>query len=431
MLKELRLRASKEGSTLELAALNQKLKTLEERTEELSAALNEEGKTPEDITLIESQLTALEGEFKGDELATERARLEGEITRIDGELTELAAKRAAVTAPNTAESNHIKEETTMHRSQVRELLRTGEYYQRSEVKGFYEQIRNLRSVAGAELTIPEVVFNRIREIMGDYTTIYPLVEKLAVKGNATLILDSDTTPATWMDMIGAKVPTESVGTITTLEFQNFKVGKIVFVDNAIKQDSIINLDDYVTKKIARSIALALDKAILIGKGKDFKELTGIIPKLPEGHSVTVSDPKKLADLVAPIAKIDTGEDTAGNITAVMRRSTYYTHLLNYTVQVNKDGRVVGTLPVLSAPNILGIPVTFSQHMPENAILYGDFSKYLLVERESIVIDNSNCVAFAEDQTAFRGKGRYDGQPVKPEAFAMVTIGAPTADPPAE
>jgi HK97 family phage major capsid protein len=125
--------------------------------------------------------------------------------------------------------------------------------------------------------------------------------------------------------------------------------------------------------------------------------------------------------VKPIGLIDTGLDVVGEIRAVMRRSTYYAYFLEMSINTNADGEVVGRLPNLVRPDILGIPVTFSNHMPADQVLYGEFDKYTLVERENISIDNSEHVRFVEDQMAFRGKGRFDGKPTKPEAFALITI----------
>ena len=79
---------------------------------------------------------------------------------------------------------------------IRELLKTGEYYERAEVKAFYEKVKELRGVTGAELTIPEIVINRIMDIVGDYSTMYNLVDKTKVKGKGRILLDSDTEPAT-------------------------------------------------------------------------------------------------------------------------------------------------------------------------------------------------------------------------------------------
>jgi len=61
------------------------------------------------------------------------------------------------------------------------------------------------------------------------------------------------------------------------------------------------------------------------------------------------------------------------------------------------------------------------------VLFGDFSQYTLVERENITIDRSEHVKFTEDQMAFRGKGRFDGKPTKPAAFALVTITDPVPE----
>ena len=45
--------------------------------------------------------------------------------------------------------------------------RQGAYYERSEVKEFYEKFKNLRSVTGGELTIPTIVVDRILDILGE------------------------------------------------------------------------------------------------------------------------------------------------------------------------------------------------------------------------------------------------------------------------
>ena len=58
-----------------------------------------------------------------------------------------------------------------------------------------------------------------------------------------------------------------------------------------------------------------------------------------------------------------------------------------SINVNAAGDVVGSLPNLTRPDILGIPVVFNNSMAADEVLYGDFQKYTLVERENIAIDN--------------------------------------------
>ncbi|MFI8716144.1 phage major capsid protein [Brevibacillus brevis] len=391
------------------------------RSAELEAAIDE-ASTDEEIAAVEEEVSKLDAE-KAD-LAEKKSKLEGEISELEGELEQLNNKVPS----NQSRSKHIENERGvegMNKLQVREMLKTGEYYKRSEVTEFYEQFKNLRAVSGGELTIPEVVVNRIMDIMGDFTTLYPLVDKIQVKGTTRILVDADTTAATWIEQAGS-LPTGDVGTITNVDFDGFKVGKVTFVDNYLLQDSIINLDAYVTKKIARAIAKALDLAIVKGEGATKKQPTGVVPSLPAANKVSVTaDANLLKNLVKKIGLIDTGVDSVGEIVAVMKRSTYYNRLVEYSIQVDSNGNVVGKLPNLKNPDLVGLRVVFNNNLDEDTVLFGDFSQYTLVERESITIDNSPHVKFTEDQTAFRGKGRFDGKPVKPAAFTLVTIQAPT------
>lgn len=416
MLKQLMIQKKIEQRKTALEELLSKEKEYQTRAEELQQAI-EEAETDEEVKVVEEEVNKLEDEKQ--KLEEKKSKLEAEIAELEGELEQLKSK-----APSNQKRTNLKVEgegEPMSRLYVRELLKTGEYYKRSEVVEFYDKFKNLRAVAGGELTIPEVVVARIMDIMGDYTTLYPLVDKITVRGTARILVDTDDEPATWMEQQGA-IPSGDVGTIAAVDFDGFKVGKITFVDNYLTQDSIINLDAYVTRKIARAIAKALDKAIVKGEGPANKQPTGIIPSLPAENKVTVqADANLVKNLAKQIGLIDTGEDSVGEIVAVMHRKTYYNRLVEFSIQVDSAGNVVGKLPNLRQPDFLGLRVVFNNFLDEDTVLFGDFQQYTLVEREAISIDTSVHAKFAEDQTAFRGKGRFDGKPVKPEAFVLVTI----------
>lgn len=400
-----------------LAELLEQEDALKTRSANLESAIDE-AKTDEEISLVEEEVAKIDAEQV--ELDENKSKLEGEIADLEGELEQLNSAASS----NTQRHKPKQEErgvAGMNRLQVRELLRTGEYYERAEVREFYEQFKNLRAVSGGELTIPQVIVNRIMDIMGDFTTLYPLVDKIQVKGTTRILIDSDTAPATWIEQAGT-IPTGDVGTITNIDFDGFKVGKVTFVDNYLLQDSIINLDAYVTTKIARAIAKALDLAIVKGTGSANKQPMGVIPSLPAEHKVNVvADVEMIKNLVKHIGLIDTGEDSVGEIVVVMKRSTYYNRFVEFSIQVDSSGNVVGKLPNLKIPDLLGLRVVFNNNLAADEVLLGEFSQYTLVERESITIDSSTHVKFSEDQTAFRGKGRFDGKPVKPKAFVLAKL----------
>ena len=415
MLKQLKIQKALELKRQKLKEVETKAAAILKRSQDAEKAL-EEAKTEDDIKVVEAEINKIEAENV--EIEKEKTDVESEIQELEQELESVQDRAAATNKQSRSTSKG--EIDPMNRHQVKELLRTGEYYKRSEVVEFYNKFKNLRAVTGGELVIPEVVVNRIMEILGDYSTLYPLVDKIRVKGTARVLIDTDTTPATWVEQ-NAALPVGDVGTLAYLDFDGFKVGKVTFVDNYLLQDSVINLDAYVTTKIARAIALALDISILNGTGAAGKQPTGIIPTIPAPNKVDVAEGAKLVEFLKPIGLIDTGLDSVGEIRAIMKRSTYYAYFLEYSVNVNANGEQVGKLPNLTRPDIVGIPVTFNNSMAADQVLYGDFNMYTLVERENIAIDNSEHVRFVEDQMAFRGKGRFDGKPTKPEAFALVTI----------
>lgn len=417
-LKQLKISKSLELKRAALKAMEVKAADILTRSETTQAALAE-AVSEEDLNLLETEIAALETEQTA--FDTEKKTVEDEIAALETELQEVEA-RADKTKTEKTRTKGGLENMEVNRLQVRELLKTGEYYKRSDVIEFYEKFKNLRAVTGAELLIPEVVINRIMEILGDYSTLYPLVEKIRIKGTARILLDTDTSAAQWIEM-NAALPVGDVGTTTYLDFDGWKVGKVTFIDNFMIQDSIINLDDYISRKIARAISLALDAAILNGTGAAGKQPIGIIPSIPVGNrqTITLGADTKFAEFLKPIGLIDTGEDAVGEISAVMKRSTYYNRFLDYSINLNDAGTYSGSLPNVTRPDILGIPVVFNNNMAEDQVLYGEFQQYTLVERENIAIDSSDQIRFIEDQTAFRGKGRFDGKPVKAEAFVLLTL----------
>lgn len=418
MLKQLKIQKALELKRQKLKELETKAAAILKRSEDTTTALGEAA-TEEDLNLLETEISTIEKEQL--ELDAEKKTVEDEIAALEEELEDVQA-RADKTKQQSQSRSKGAIETMVNRFEVKELIKTGEYYKRSDVTDFYEKFKNLRAVTGGELTIPEVVVNRIMEILGDYSTLYPLVDKIRIKGTARIIIDTDTTPASWVEQ-NAALPVGDTGTLATIDFDGFKVGKITFVDNYLLQDSVINLDTYIAQKIARAIALALDIAILNGTGAAGKQPTGIIPSIPVGNRVSVAGNAALVEFVKPIGLIDTGYDSVGEVVAVMKRSTYYNNFLEFSINVDAGGNVVGRLPNLTRPDILGIRVVFNNSMADDEVLYGDFQQYTLVERENIAVDSSDQVRFVEDQMAFRGKGRFDGKPTKAESFALVTITA--------
>ena len=83
----------------------------------------------------------------------------------------------------------------------------------------------------------------------------------------------------------------------------------------------------------------------------------------------------MKNLVKTLGVIDTGEDSIGRIVAVMNRKTYYNRLVEFSIQVDSNGNVVGKLPNLTQPDLSGLPIIFNNFLDEDEILFGDFKQY--------------------------------------------------------
>ncbi len=418
MLKQIKLQNAIKRKNIELEQLITKKQERQEKIEMLKRAI-EEAKTEDEAEEVNKSIEDLEKEFP-DDLDDKIEDIKAEITEINNQLEDIENKynKQKDNEENEKEERN-KNMTNINKLQTREALKTGNYYERAEVKEFYEGVKNIRALNGGDLLIPEIVINRIMDIVGDYSTLYKLVDKVRIGGKGRIILDTDDTEATWLEM-GGTIGATDVGTLTKVDFDGFKVGKGVLISNELINESIINLDDYITKKIGRALAKAIDKAILNGEGASAKQPEGILTKLTGDRKVNAPC-NDLEAIVKNIGLIDTGENKVGEIVALMKRSTYYNKVLGFSINVDSNGNVVGKLPNIKNPDLLGLRVEFSQYMEEDKILFGDFEKYTLVERGDITINESKEYKFFEDQTAYLGKGVFDGKITDEKGFALVTL----------
>ena len=376
---------------------------------------------------------------------TQTAALEAEIADLERQLAEAEGNQANGTAPATPaadtapngrdnSNNHERRYEAMpsFRRTRRELTR--ETLTRPEVREFYQNIVNaantrnsaVGSLTNTSLLIPEIVMDRIEDRMGDYTSVANEVETVNVGGTSRVVLDGADPEAVWVEMSDAIAQINA--SFKKVELDGFKLAGYMAIPNDIIDDAMINLAEYVEKKLAKAIAKSRDKAILNGTGATDKQPVGIIPSLATANKPAAIN-FDLGEILSKIALVDDGEESYGEIIAVMKRSTFYGQFVRKIITVDSAGRYV--VPNLANPNI-GVRVVMSQYMPENAVLFGDFKRYMIAQRSGVKLDVSTDVRFIEDQTVFKGLQRMDGKPThvddsgKTTDWVLVTINATDA-----
>ncbi len=466
MLKQLVLRKRISGLQSKLSELRKKEDEFSTRKEEmktreaeLETAINEltEESTEEDRTAVDEAVAAFEADQEA--LSTEqkdndeaKGKLEGEIQTLQDELDELDKRSKTPPAAPPRKNEREKEiggEIRMKRqgffSELPYEQRTA-FVAREDVKGFLARIREFkgqqRAVTGAELAIPEVMLDMLRENMYRYSKLITKVRVKTVGGKARQNIAGAIPEGVWTEAVGAL--NELALKFNQVEVDGYKVGGFIPVPNSTLEDSDINLAAEIMDALGQAIGLAIDKAILYGTGT--KMPLGIATRLaqtsepsdwgtdaPDWTDLHTSNVLKInpsgmtseqffAALVLALGVAKPDYAVGGTFWA-MNRKTKMT-LMSKAITFNAAGALVaglnGTMPIESG-DIVELPF-----IPDNDIIGGFGSLYLLAERSGSQFAVSEHVKFVEDQTVFRGTARYDGMPVFGEGFVIVNINNATA-----
>lgn len=428
-LKALLLRSKLDAKKKELEALREKDADFEKREAELETAIGEmtEETSEEDRQEVEKQAETFQTEK--DEHDTAKGELEAEVERLENEIAEEEKRSAEVQKPETRERGA---ENTMETRRFFNMTaqERDAFFAREDVRDFLQRAREFgnqkRAVSGAELLIPEVMLDLVRENIQNYSKLLSKVRLRRVPGNARQPIMGTVPEGIWMEAVGKLNELEFK--FTQVEVDGYKVGGFVAIPNSILEDSDIALATELLTGIGQAIGLALDKAIIFGTGT--KMPTGIFGQLPAGNKVTITaanstDAKLFKEIVKASGNAKSEYSDGEKFWAMSEKTK--TNMLAEAISFTAAGAIASgvnnTMPVIG-----GDIVTLS-FMPENMIVGGYGDMYLLAERAGTKLESSEHVMFIEDNTVFKGTGRYDGKPAIPEAFVAIGINgtAPSAE----
>ena len=318
----------------------------------------------------------------------------------------------------------------------------------NDVKAFLSRVReigsaapvNKRAVTGADLTIPTAVLELIRQNIMDYSKLVRRVRLRTVSGKARQTVMGTIPEAVWTEMC-AKLNEIDFG-FTQTEVDGYKVGGVIYICKATLEDSDLDLAAEIIDALGIAIGIALDKAILYGLGT--KMPLGIVTRLaqesaPSDYPATARPWQDLhTSNMITIQSNSTGLEFFKEIVLAGGKAsnkyargtkfwamndTTYTKIKVEAMNFNSAGAIVsvqdGTMPVAGGD----IVVLSDDIIPDNNIVAGYGELYLLAERAGSEFARSDEYRFAEDQVAFKGTARYDGEPVIAEGFIAIGLGA--------
>lgn len=422
------------------------------REAELEVAVNEitDTSTEEERVAVDEAVASFEADqvtLGTEQVENDEAKkkLEEEIQDLQKELDEIDQR--SKTPPQHKRGDDKKEiggEVRMRRNSFFANMNIDQrsvFMANDEVKDFLSRARGLkgqqRSVTGAELTIPEVVLELLRDNLHRYSKLITRINLKPVPGKARQNVAGTIPEAIWTEAVGSL--NELALLFNQVEVDGYKVGGFIPIPNATLEDSDMNLASEILDVLGQAIGYAVDKAILFGTGA--KMPVGIATRLAQTaqpaywgtHAPTWTDLHS-----TNIVKIDPAGMTAEAFFAALTlklfiakanysngskmwimNSNTYAAILAKSIAFNAAGALVAS--VNQTMPIVGGDVILLEFVADNDIIGGYGSLYLLAERAFGQFASSDQVLFIEDQTVFKGTARYDGMPVIGEAFVIVNI----------
>lgn len=448
-LKALMLRRSIDQKKQQLDALREKDADFQTRERDLETSINE-ANTEEEQAAVSEAVEAFDAEKAAHEQA--ETALTGEIEQLEADLAEIERATPPVHNPET---HHERSHPMTANINIRALPKNQRVIEAlpqetrasiladESVRSFLAALRSMkgqqRAVTGGELTIPVVFLDLIAENMYRYSKLLNRVRVAPMDGQARQTIAGTVPEAVWTEMCGAINELTFVFNQVTLD--GYKVAGYVPVCNSLLEDNDVNLASWIVEMLSDSIGLAMDKAILYGKGSASRMPLGIVTRLAQTAApgdypanalawvdLHTSNIKQIggtgvtgAEFWAQLMEATGATYTPysrGELFWAMNSKTYSTlrsKVITFTATGDIAANVFGVLPIITGD------VDILEFMPDGDIVGGYGDLYLLAQRSGMTIRSSTEVQFLEDNTVFMAKQRADGMPVVPGAFVAINI----------
>lgn len=443
-LKVLILRKKLTDKQTELRVLDKAAEGFEARERELEADI-EAAQTEEERSVVEGAVEAFETERNDND--QQRATIRADIEALEAEIrTAEDAARQARTAEPAGEQR--KDVTHMETVETRThffgltIQQRDAFIHREDVQAFLTRVREMkgqtRAVSGAELGIPTVMLDLLRENIGRYSKLISRVRYKPLKGKARQNIAGTVPAAVWTESVANLNELEL--SFTQIEMDGYKVGGYLAIPNStLEDDDNLNLAYEVMDMMGQALGKAIDWAIVYGNGTkmpvgymtrlaaqsqpswwgtdqgEFTDLhTSHVMKL---NVTSATGVEFFQALIGALAVADPTYSQSGEPTWIMNRKTHM-DILARALAFNAAGALVAgmsnTMPVIGGL-IVELP-----GLPDHEISGGFLDVYTLVERAGANVRSSDIPLMIQDQTLFVATQRMDGKPAIGEAFVAVS-----------
>lgn len=358
-------------------------------------------------------------------------RMEKEVTDLTKDIERLQRQEEIEKMMNKPTSSPLTTKPGAEDSEEEKKGTAGKAYRTAfwdsiRKRNWYD-VKNVLEIgtdANGGYLVPDEYEKQLIQALNDENFFRTLAHVIQTQsGTHTIPVVASHGTAAWMDENG--LYPESDDTFDQITLDAYKLGTAIKVSEELLNDSVFDLESYISTEFARRIGAAEEEAFLTGDGK----------KKPEGVFTKV---KATKDATTEIANTNISFDAIMDVFHSLR-SVYRnraTWILNDSsvkalrkIKDNNGNYIWQPAVTAGQPDmILNRPYKTSIYAPELAagnvaLLFGDFSYYWIAERQGRSFKRLSELYAANGQIGFLASERIDGKLILPEAVRGLSVKA--------
>lgn len=345
-----------------------------------------------------------------------RALTEDEQATFDAKNAELKALDKTIESAREARSLTVMDDETPKTPEEKKEKRSTEEL---EARAFETYLREQRVAGNMEkgtngAVIPTTIANRIIDTVKQIAPIYALTTKFNVKGKLQFPVAKDSITTGYQEEF-TDIASSAVG-FTNVELDGYLIGALSKVSVSLINNAQFDIVSYVVNKIAQSIAEFLEKELIKGATK----IKGITDESYEGKGVV-----KVETATVGVLTADDLIDTQATLKMNVQDGCAW--LMNQKMLTKVRKLKDGNGQYLLNPDVrtgfgfelLGKQVMISDEMPDDTVVYGDWSAMYVNIHEDINIRQLNEVYAAQHGVGFVAWAELDAKLVEQDKFAKL------------
>jgi len=269
--------------------------------------------------------------------------------------------------------------------------------------------------ANAASVIPTHTLNEIISKARTMGGLISVARNFAIPANLSVPIGTPSTKAQW-HAEGAAVETEKAD-VSNVKFSAYELIKIFSLSVSSKRMSIDAFESYLVTELTHCIMAAIEESLVNGTGTG--QGTGVLSGVTwdTSNSFTFTAAPAYADLTKLIGMLKRGYNNGASF--AVNNATLYNRLYGL-VDANNRPIFIQNAQTDNVAYVLGKPVIVDDYLPDDTILFGNFSYMGYNLPDGVLVEVSRESSFTKGLVDYRGLAIADTKPLVTEAFVKLS-----------